>query len=42
MRDIIRKILLEEVSQYEYQVRDIGGDTYYRKQKGDKYWEFTT
>ena len=42
MRDIIRKILLEEVSQYEYQVRDIGGDTYYRKRKGDKYWEFTT
>lgn len=42
MRDIIRKILLEEVSQYEYQVRDIGGDTYYRKQKGGKYWEFTT
>ena len=42
MRDVIRKILLEEVSQYEYQVRDIGGDTYYKKQKGDKYWEFTT
>ena len=42
MRDIIRKILLEEVSQYEYQVRDIGGDTYYKKRKGDKYWEFTT
>ena len=33
---------MEEVSKYEYQVRDIGGDTYYRKQKGDKYWEFTT
>ena len=38
MRDIIRKILLEEVSQYEYQVRDIGGDTYYRKRKDFFKW----
>jgi len=42
VRNIIKKILLEEVNQYQYQVRDIGGDTYYRKLKSDKYWEHTT
>jgi hypothetical protein len=43
MNYIIRKILLEEVkkSEWEYQVRDIGGsDVFYKRKKGDKKWDF--
>ena len=40
MRGLIRHILLEEVSKVEYQVRDIGGPTYYKRHKGEK-WAFT-
>ena len=44
MNNIIKRIILEEVkkTEWEYQVRDIGGsDIYYKKKKGDKYWDFT-
>jgi hypothetical protein len=44
MKSLIKKILLEEVkkTECEYQVREIGGgDIYYKKKKGDKYWSFT-
>ena len=43
MKNIIRKILLEEVkkTEWEYQVRDIGGsDVYYKRKKGEKFWSF--
>ena len=40
MRGLIRHILLEEASKVEYQVRDIGGPTYYKRHKGEK-WAFT-
>jgi len=26
MKDVIKKILLEEISKHQYQIRDIGGD----------------
>ena len=35
MKDVIKKILLEEISKHQYQIRDIGGDTYYKKLKSD-------
>ena len=44
MKSLIKQILLEEVkkTQWEYQVRDIGGsEVYYKKKKGNKYWSFT-
>ena len=44
MRSLIKKILLEEVkkTEWEYQLRDIGGsDVYYKRKKGDKVWDFT-
>lgn len=47
MKDLIKlrlKHLLNEAkkSEYEYQVRDIGGsDVYYKRKKGDKLWSFT-
>jgi len=44
VRNLIRKILLEEVkkTEWEYQVRDIGGsDVFYKRKKGDKKWDFT-
>jgi hypothetical protein len=28
-------------TKYEYQVRDIGGDTFYKRTKGGKIWSFT-
>lgn len=28
--------------EYEYQVRDIGGDVYYKRKKNSKKWEFTS
>jgi len=40
MKNLIRHILLEEVQKWEYQVRDIGGPVYYKRQKGEK-WSFT-
>ena len=40
MKNLIRHILLEEASKVEYQVRDIGGPTYYKRHKGEK-WAFT-
>ena len=43
MKNIIRKILLEEVkkTEWEYQVRDIGGsDVYYKRKKDEKIWSF--
>jgi len=40
MKNLIRHILLEEASKIEYQVRDIGGPTYYKRHKGEK-WSFT-
>ena len=40
MKNLIRHILLEEASKVEYQVRDIGGPTYYKRHKGEK-WSFT-
>lgn len=40
MKYLIKQILREEVkkSKTQYQVRDIGGPIYYKKEKGDKYW----
>lgn len=40
MKNLIRYILLEESQKWEYQVRDIGGPVYYKRQKGEK-WSFT-
>ena len=36
-------ILLEsdDVTQYEYQVRNIGGDVFYKRVKGEGIWSFT-
>jgi hypothetical protein len=45
MRFTIKKIIKEEIkkTEWEYQVRDIGGsDVYYKKKRGDKLWSFTT
>lgn len=44
MKNLIRQILLEESkkTEFEYQVRDIGGtDVYYKKKKKEKKWSFT-
>jgi hypothetical protein len=44
MRYLIKKILLEEVkkTEWEYQIRDIGGsDVFYKRKKGDDRWIFT-
>jgi len=44
MKSLIKQILLEEVkkTEWEYQIRNIGGsDVYYKKKKGDKNWDFT-
>jgi len=44
MGSLIKKILLEEVkkTEWEYQVRDIGGsDVFYKRKKGNKKWSFT-
>lgn len=44
MRYLIKQILKEEVkkTEWEYQVRDIGGsDVFYKRKKGDKKWSFT-
>ena len=39
MKNLIRHILLEESQKWEYQVRDIGGPVYYKRQKGEN-WSF--
>ncbi len=31
----------EGLSQYEYQVRNIGGDVFYKRSKGEDVWSFT-
>jgi hypothetical protein len=36
------EFLLEKKLGYEYQIRDICGDNYYKRKIGGKYWEFTT
>jgi len=39
----LRQSLLNEAkkTEYEYQIRDIGGgDVYYKRKKGDKIWDF--
>jgi hypothetical protein len=47
VKDLIKKRLnhlLNEAkkSEYQYQVRDIGGsDVYYKRKKGEKLWTFT-
>jgi hypothetical protein len=44
MKHLIKEILLEEVKKtnWEYQVRNIGGsDIYYKRKKGTKVWDFT-
>jgi len=33
--------LLEKKGKYEYQVRDIDGNVYYKRKVGSKLWEFT-
>jgi chromosome condensin MukBEF complex kleisin-like MukF subunit len=43
MKNIIKRIILEEIkkSEFEYQVRDIGGsDVYYRRKSGVDNWDF--
>ena len=35
-------ILEEAKGKYEYQVRDIDGNVYYKRKVGAKYWECTT
>lgn len=39
MKFLIRDILLEESKKWEYQIRDIGGPVYYKRQKGGD-WSF--
>jgi len=39
MKNLIKHILLEESQKWEYQVRDIGGPVYYKRQKGND-WLF--
>jgi hypothetical protein len=33
---------IKESKKYEFQIRDIGGNVYYKRKKGNKIWEFTT
>lgn len=30
-----------KLNNYEYQIRHIGGDVFYKRKKGDKIWDFT-
>jgi len=47
MKEFIRERLVYLLSEgktteYQYQLRDIGGsDVYYKRKKGDKLWSFT-
>jgi hypothetical protein len=43
IRDLLVKALISESkkTEYEYEVRDIGGaDVYYKRKKGTKLWDF--
>lgn len=43
MKGFIKKLLREGLineSKFEYQVRDIGGDVYYKRKVGSKIWDF--
>ena len=43
IKHLLVKALIEESkkSEYQYQVRDIGGsDVYYKRKKGEKLWDF--
>jgi hypothetical protein len=43
IRDLLVKALISESkkTEYEYQVRDIGGsDVFYKRKKGEKIWDF--
>ena len=47
MKEFIRERLVyllseRKTTEYQYQLRDIGGsDVYYKRKKGDKLWSFT-
>jgi hypothetical protein len=47
MKEFIRERLVyllseSKTTEYQYQLRDIGGsDVYYKRKKGDKLWSFT-
>jgi hypothetical protein len=47
MKNLIRELLVKALiseskkTEYEYQIRDIGGsDVYYKRKKSDKLWDF--
>lgn len=47
MKNLIRELLVKGLiseskkTEYEYQIRDIGGsDVYYKRKKSDKLWDF--
>ena len=47
MKSLIKELLIKGLiaeskkTEYEYEVRDIGGaDVYYKKKKGTKLWDF--
>lgn len=43
IKELLMKALIAESkkSEYEYEVRDIGGaDVYYKRKKGEKLWDF--
>lgn len=47
MKSLIKHLLVKALiaeakkSEYQYQVRDIGGsDVYYKRKKGEKLWDF--
>lgn len=39
---LLNLLLEENKSKYEYQIRDIGGLTFYKRKVGEKIWSFTT
>jgi hypothetical protein len=39
---ILSGILNEEKESFEYQIRDVGGDVFYKRVLGEKKWKFTT
>jgi hypothetical protein len=39
---ILSGVLNEERENFEYQIRDIGGDVFYKRVLGEKKWRFTT
>jgi len=47
MKSLIKELLIKGLiaeskkTEYEYEVRDIGGaDVYYKRKKGEKLWDF--